>query len=247
MSESKQFSNPLLVTAYDSINALGVDADFWLREIKKLSPETIVDFGCGTGILTCELASRGYTLIGVDPYNKMLDVAKQKPNADTVTWIAGDYTKLIGLQADLLLMTSHVAQFLLSDKEWLGMLKNAHTLLNPGGHIMFDTRRSLKESFEKWPTEQTKRQVSDPALGEIEYWCKVLETTDTLATYELHYHFLKIDEIVTSVDTIIFRPKAVVERSLNEAGFIIKNIYGDWDSSPFTETSPEMLFVAQKS
>jgi len=247
MSESKQFSNLLLVTAYDSINALGDDADFWLRETKKLSPETIVDFGCGTGILTCELASLGYSLTGVDPYSAMLDVARQKPNAENVTWIAGDYTKLIGIQADLLLMTSHVAQFLLSDKEWLGMLKNAHTLLNPGGHIMFDTRRSLKESFEKWPSEQAKRQVSDPALGEIEYWCKVLETTDTLATYELHYHFLKTDEVVISEDTIIFRPKNVIEKSLNEAGFIVKNVYGDWNSSQFTDTSPEMLFIAQKS
>jgi len=43
MSKSKQFSNPLLVGAYDSINSLGEDADFWLREIKKLLPKTIVD------------------------------------------------------------------------------------------------------------------------------------------------------------------------------------------------------------
>ena len=128
-SESKQFSDPRLVTAYDSINALGDDRDFWLHEVDKLSPSTIVDFGCGTGLLTCELAKRGYQTIGIDPAVAMLDVARQKPYADRVEWIEGDYEKLSGLQADLLLMTSHVAQFLLADKEWTGMLGMAHDTL----------------------------------------------------------------------------------------------------------------------
>lgn len=246
MSDSKQFSNPLLVNAYDSINSLGDDADFWFREIKHLAPKSVIDFGCGTGILTCELAKQGYETIGVDPFGAMLEKAKEKPNADKVRWIEGDYTKLDGLKSDLFLMTSHVAQFLLTDKEWSGVLTNAYSALNTGGHILFDSRRSLKESFAKWPTELSKRKVTDPVLGEIEYWCDLLETTDTLATYELHYHFLLSGEKVISKDTIIFRPKDTIEQSLKDAGFTVKTIYGDWDSSLFTETSPEMLFVAQK-
>jgi len=247
MSESKQFSNPLLVQAYDSINALGNDADFWFREIKRLAPKSVIDFGCGTGILTCELATRGYETIGVDPFGAMIEVAKQKPNADKVRWIVGNYKKLENLKSDLFLMTSHVAQFLLTDEEWDGLLNNAYTSLNTGGHVLFDSRRSLKESFATWPTELSKRKVTDQVLGEIEYWCNLLETTDTLATYELHYHLLLSDEKVVSKDTIIFRPKDTIEQSLKSAGFIIKTIYGDWDSSLFIETSPEMLFVAQKS
>lgn len=247
MSESKQFSNPLLVQAYDSINALGDDADFWFREIKRLAPKSIIDFGCGTGILTCELATQGYNTIGIDPFGAMLEIARKKPNADKVRWIEGNYTKLQGLRSDLLLMTSHVAQFLLTDEEWNGLLNNAYASLNTGGHILFDSRHSLIESFAKWPTEQSKRKVADPILGEIEYWCNLLETTDTLATYELHYHFLLSDEKVISKDTIIFRPKDTIEQALKNSGFIVKTIYGDWDSSLFTDTSPEMLFVAQKN
>jgi len=177
----------------------------------------------------------------------MLEVAKQKQHADMVQWIEGDYRKLKGLKTDLLLMTSHVAQFLLTDEEWLAVLKNTHDSLNEGGHIMFDSRRSLKESFAKWPTVTTKRNVTDPVLGEIEYWCNVLETTDVLAKYELHYHFKKSNKIVVSTDTIIFRTKDTIENSLKDAGFKMQSVFGDWDSSLFTDTSPEMLFVAQKS
>ncbi|PIR85832.1 hypothetical protein COU14_02420 [Candidatus Kaiserbacteria bacterium CG10_big_fil_rev_8_21_14_0_10_44_10] len=75
--ESKQFTNPRLVAAYDSINALGEDAAFWCSEVERLKPTTIIDFGCGTGLLTCALANRGYQMIGIDPAGPMLEVAKK--------------------------------------------------------------------------------------------------------------------------------------------------------------------------
>lgn len=245
-NESKQFTDPLLVQAYDSINALGEDADFWLRETKKLNPESIIDFGCGTGLLTCELAKLGYKVTGIDPAAPMVEVAQSKQYADRVNWVVGDYTKLLGLNADLLLMTSHVAQFLIKDEEFDGALRNAHATLNESGHILFDSRRSLPDSFANWPTETDRRNVTDPQLGEIEYWCNVLETTDTVATYELHYVFKESGKKVVSTDSIIFRTKESIEESLKGAGFTIKQVYGNWNGSIFSETSPEMLFLAQK-
>ncbi len=120
---SKQFSNPLLVSAYDALKDLGEDSDFWLKEIERLAPKTIIDLGCGTGLLTCELAKRGYNMIGIEPAGKMLDIARTKPHADKVQWIEGGYEKFGDLKADMVLMTSHVAQFFLDDKEWQAMLK----------------------------------------------------------------------------------------------------------------------------
>ena len=76
-SKSKQFTDPLLVEVYDSINALGEDADFWLRETEKLDPQSIIDFGCGTGLLTCVLAERGYEVVGIDPAEPMMNWRKK--------------------------------------------------------------------------------------------------------------------------------------------------------------------------
>ena len=62
----------------------GTQPDFYLDVAEEVSAETVVDLGCGTGIITLEFARRGYRMIGVDPSPAMLKVALQKPGADGV-------------------------------------------------------------------------------------------------------------------------------------------------------------------
>ncbi|HEY0010841.1 MAG TPA: class I SAM-dependent methyltransferase [Candidatus Paceibacterota bacterium] len=243
---SEQFTNPKLVEIYDVFNDLGEDGDFWIAEVKRLAPKTIIDLGCGTGLLTCDLAEKGYEMTGVEPAAPMLEVARRKPYAEKVKWIAGGYEKFEGLKADLVLLTSHVAQFFYEDSEWNKMLAASCKALNPGGHILFDSRQHLEKSFETWPTDASRRRKEDPAYGPIEWWCKLLDTDDKYARYELHYLFLNTGEEVVSTDRLVFRTEAELRNSLEGAGFSIEKVYGDWDGSPLTEASPEMLFLASR-
>ncbi len=245
-STSKQFSDPLLVSAYDALNAFGEDSDFWLAEIERLSPKTIIDLGCGTGLLTCELARRGYDMIGVEPAGKMLDIARKKPDAEKVQWIEGGYEKFEGLKADMVLMTSHVAQFFLEDKEWESMLEASHKALNPGGHVVFDSRTPIFPPYQTWPTEESPRRIEDPSLGPIDWHYKLLGIESNRVRYELHFHFINSDEKITSTDELIFRSQEEITQSLKDAGFEIEKIYGDWDGSLAAPTSPEMIFVATR-
>jgi hypothetical protein len=48
------------------------------------------------------------------------------------------------------------------------------------------------------------------------------------------------------VNELIFRSQDEITRSLSDAGFSVEHVYGDWDSSPASATSPEMIFVATK-
>jgi SAM-dependent methyltransferase len=243
---SKQFTDPRLVSTYDALNALGDDSSFWLSEIEKLSPKTIIDLGCGTGLLTCELAKIGYTVIGVEPAGGMLEVARLKPYADKVQWVEGGYEKFKVLKADMVLMTSHVAQFFLDDSEWKAMLQSSYQALNPAGHILFDSRTPIFPPYQTWPTEQTPRRVEDPKAGPIDWWYKLLEIKDNRVRYQLHYHFIDSDETVISTDELIFRSQEEITKSLENAGFKVESVYGDWDGSPATSTSEEMIFVATK-
>jgi len=241
---SRQFSDPLLVAAYDTLNALGADRDFWCAEVERLSPSSIVDLGCGTGLLTCELARRGYEMTGVDPSGAMLDIARRKPDAGSVRWIEGGYQKLEGLRADLILMTSHVAQFFLDGKEWKCMLEAAHCALHPRGHIVFDSRTPIFPPYRTWPVREAPKRVEDAALGPIDWWYKLLEIQGSRVRYELHYHFIRSDEKITSTDELVFRSREELTESLEGAGFEVQTVYGDWNGDPATPTSPEMIFVA---
>lgn len=62
--------------------------------------------------------------------------------------------------------------------------------------------------------------------------------------YQLRFHFINSGEKITSTDELIFRSREELAKSLEEAGFKVETIYGDWDSNASTETSPEMIFVA---
>lgn len=245
-STSTQFSDSRLVASYDALNALGQDGEFFCRLASELSAKTIIDLGCGTGLLTCELAKRGHTMIGVDPAAGMLSIARNKPYADKVHWIEGGYEKLAGLRADMVLMTSHVAQFFLDDRKWQAMLKLAYKALKPGSHIVFDSRAPIFPPYQTWPTENAPRRVEDPAVGAIDWWYKLLEIKGNRVHYQLYYHFINSDETVVSTDELIFRSRDELTASLENAGFNVKKVYGDWDGSLATSTSPEMIFVAER-
>ena len=112
------YVDPRLAELYDRDNPRGADTDFYLALATEIDARRIIDLGCGTGLLTCELALEGRQIIGTDPSAAMLAIAKRKPGAERVQWIEAD-SDAIGMRgANLVLMTGNVAQVFLDDAEW---------------------------------------------------------------------------------------------------------------------------------
>lgn len=242
-----EFSDPRLVALYDTLNPFGVDSEFFCSEVAKLGAVSIIDLGCGTGLLTCELVKRGHQMIGIEPSEAMLDVARSKPYAEQVTWIKGSFDQMEDTRVDAVLMTSHVAQFFVSDSEWQAVLKAAYRALKPGGHIVFDIRHLTDPPFVGWPTEDNRRKFENTASGPIEWWFKPLEVKDKHVRYELHYLFVRSGEAVVSVNELIFRSQEEIIQALSDASFMVEIVYGDWDRSQTDAKSPEMIFVALRA
>ena len=57
------------------------------HEIDLTSYETILDVGCGTGALCSVLNDMGLKVTGIDPAEKMLNIARKKPENKTVQFI----------------------------------------------------------------------------------------------------------------------------------------------------------------
>lgn len=245
-SNYAEFSNPKIAQVYDSFNALGDDEAFWLRTIDTLGVQRIIDLGCGTGLLTCALARLGYDVVGVEPAQAMITLAKQKEHAESVKWILGSTKQLQEESAQLVLMTSHVAQFFLSEEEWKNALQHMHAALETGVYMLFDSKNPLRAPWKNWAKEHTKRVKTTP-LGDVEFWIDSPVMKDKQVEYELHYVFLDTQEELVSKNTLIYRSKDELIADLTDAGFSIKQIYGDWNGGELTDDSEEMIFLAQKS
>ena len=67
-----EYTDPRLVALYDLWGPNRADTAFYLGLAVELAASSIVDIGCGTGLLACELARRGHPVTGVDPSPAML-------------------------------------------------------------------------------------------------------------------------------------------------------------------------------
>lgn len=253
-SDSAEFNDPRLVAVYNTVCALGDEKQFYIKLAKDLSVKTIVDLGSGTGLLTIELANLGYQMIGVEPSHLMLEVARKNSKGSNIEWIQGDARSLKEFNADLAIMTGHVAQFHLEDEVWQKALDSIYKALKPGGYLAFESRNPAVQPWNKedqtnntdWYAPNFHKTFNDPIKGEIEYRSKLLKVDGEFVLSEGHYLFTKTGEELTSRNELRFRTREEITKSLEQAGFTIEKVYGNWDGSNATDESPEMIFVAKK-
>jgi SAM-dependent methyltransferase len=240
------YVDPRLVELYDHDNPRGADTDFYLGLATDLDVRRILDLGCGTGMLTRELAAiDGRQVIGVDPAQAMLAVARRAPGADRVQWVKGDAGVLGTPEADLVVMTGNVAQVFLDDAEWAATLHAIHAALCPGGHLAFESRNPNDRAWERWTREATYERI-DSAHGPMECWLEVVSVGNGRVHIDGYNVFTATGEVVIASSELRFRSQAELTESLIGAGFSVEQVYGDWEHGPLASGSPVMVFLARR-
>ena len=245
--EIGEFSDPRLVAVYESVNEYetGTQPDFCRELATEIDASTIVDIGCGTGLITRELARLGYRMIGVDPSSEMLKVARSRPFGDRVRWLEGDASLVGDAGADLAILTGHVAQFFLTDDEWHANLVALHRALRPGGLIAFESRNPEAREWERW-TRDVMRSVDDPEAGRIDTKTVFLDIDDHIVRFNSWYFFAATGEHIVSHGKLRFRSRAELTRTLADASFTVVHVYGDWGRRRVRADSPELIVVAMR-
>ncbi len=234
--------DPRVVDLYDLDNPDGPDHDFYRALADRCAAHTILDLGCGTGMLTVSLARAGRRVVGIDPSPTMLAFARRREGAERVEWIEGDSAAAPPNSFDLALMTGNVAQHI-PDAAWLRTLRDLRASLRPGGILSFETRNPAAREWESWhaapPTER------ETAHGRLVEWMKVEVVDDRHVRFDAYNRFAKTGDTVIETQSLVFRGRAEVESDLRDTGFEVESVAGEWDGTPFGGTTRLMIFVAR--
>jgi 2-polyprenyl-3-methyl-5-hydroxy-6-metoxy-1,4-benzoquinol methylase len=240
MTKDLSYEDPRLAEIYDLDNPWAEDTDFYLS-LAEPGPARVLDLGCGTGTLCCALAQRGHQVTGVDPAAPMLAIAASKPHAEKVEWIqsrAQDYRS--ENRFDLIVMMGHAFQILLSDEDALAMLGTMRRHLKPGGRVGFETRNPKVDWAHVWGTHAPV--VHKLPIGQMRETLHITSESDEFISFQQQFEFP--DRTLSSSSTLRFLSRTRIEELIAESGLVIREVFGDWDRSPFEpKQSPEMIFI----
>lgn len=230
---------------------------FYIEEALR-TKGTVVELGVGDGRIAIPIAEQGKPIIGVDSSAVMLARCRARAEAtgvaDLITLIQADFRDFVLPQpAELITIPFHTIGHLVSMDDKRAGLHHIWSQLAPGGRLIFD-------AFV--PSEEYMRANHNRLSLRAEY-TDMASGRDVLLWVCVRYDFdAQTIHIITFTDEL--DEEGVVERRkcrrlsfsylypeqaralLEETGFKVEALYGDFDRRPFDEGSSEHIWVARR-
>jgi len=252
VANSEEYDDPIL---YDKENDDFKEDISFLSKWASKKQGPIIDLACGTGRVTIPLASKGYKLIGVDIHNGMLNEAKKKSsNLDLqIDWIEQDCTKLsLNIKSNLIYSVGNSFQHFLTNVAQDGFLSSVNKHLEMDGYFIFGTRfpsveellqPSVEEYWRTYTDHESNTRVDVYTISQYDSLEQVQRYT-TIRRYKNKEGDI-VDEKRTNISLRYVFPKEM-ERLLCDHGFEICHLYKDWNETPVTNDSYQLIYVCKK-
>ena len=245
-----------LIAPFYDIEHAHFDEDLSLyTNFAELCGGPLLELACGSGRLLVPLAREGYELTGVDNSASMLNLAQnaleQAKVAAQCKLVHENMSRLhLGQKFRLAFIALGSFGHVCTRQEQRQTLAAVHDHLIPGGRFILDISNADVRYMEQLSGQMLHQgtwkrddgallsHFVSPASSRTKH---MLELTHF---YEEHQQGEAIRRTVTTTHLYLFE-RNEVELLLEEAGFGITDVYGDYELSPFEHDSPRMIFIAQ--
>jgi SAM-dependent methyltransferase len=110
--------------------------DFYDSILKRNKCLSVLEIGCGTGMLARRFLKNGYNYLGLDLYNEMLDIARAEIESDS--FVQCDMQNLsFDQQFDSVLITGHSLAYITKNKGILDTFAGVYRSLKDNGLFVF--------------------------------------------------------------------------------------------------------------
>ncbi|GCE19453.1 class I SAM-dependent methyltransferase [Dictyobacter kobayashii] len=245
----------LIAPFYDSEHAhFDEDLDMY-NNFAELCGGKILELACGSGRVMLPLAEQGYEVTGVDNSSKMLELAREALQDAGVsarcTLVEQDISTLqLNQKFRLAIIALGSFAHITTRKEQQKVLAAVRSHMSTGGTFIVDISNADARYMEEltgqvlhqgtWQHEDGSylTHFVSPASATKKHQ---LELTHF---YDRHQQGGNIQRTVVTTHLYLFE-RSEMELLLEQAGFIVKDVYGDHELGPFYLESPRMIFVAE--
>jgi len=240
------FSDAGLAALYDDFCAWDSRGDFGFYLPLVMSAESVLDVGCGTGALLHRARELGHDgrLCGLDPAVGMLAQARRRSD---IEWVLGDLTSVGWDQEfDLVVMTGHAFQVFVQDDELRASLAAIRAALTEDGRFLFETRNPLVREWEQW-TPDNAAEVTHASGVVVRMEQRVEMPVDgDVVRFTLTFTSPSWNQPEVSRSTLRVLDPDSLSTFLSAAELAVEAQFGDWDRSPVTDASPEIITIVRR-
>ena len=232
------------------------DADLDMyRNCAQLRTGPLLELACGSGRLLVPLAREGYELTGVDSSEAMLKIAREALErgglARRCRLVQQDMCTLnLGQTFSMAFVALGSFAHLSSRRQQQQALAAIRAHLTPGGLFILDISNADARYMEHLSGQilhQGTWQQKDGTLL-THFVSPASSTTQHLLElthfYDIHRQGGPVQRTIITTHLYLFE-RAEMELLLEQAGFVIKEVYGDHELGPYTHESPRMIFLTE--
>ena len=217
------------------------EADQVLNLLKAESGH-ILDWCGGWGRHSLWFAEKGFEITILDMLGKFLEIARQKfkEKGKKVKTIEADCKNTPkDIQADYAVCLMNSIGFMNIDDE-IKAFKSLHSSLKEGAKFLVDCTSLLYIAKVFQPHFETKDKQGNIYYsdGTFDFETNILHKVFNIKSPNGHIESREISQR-------LYTPRDL-EIMLTQAGFIIDELYGDWDGNPISFSSEKIIMIAHK-